>query len=327
MTVVYTDGACRGNPGPGGWAWVVADGPYESGAEDDTTNQRMEITAACEAVSALRGPIEVVSDSTYVVKTFNDRWWEGWIERGWRNAKKQPVANRDLWEPFVDLVRDRGDVTFRWVKGHGGDPWNDVADALATRAAGAQHGVAGDRFDAAVLTDADDASESADAEAHYVVVAGHRPPEIGGYGPNALADRIRSRIATVLEAKAEVFDELTVLTGLGLGAEQLGAEAAIEARLPFVAVLPFPDPETMWPESSQRHFAELRSKASSEAVVAAKNPRSRLEAGRALGRRDEWLAEHGAEAILVWDGKEENVGRLHQRFDRAFDGDVWVVEP
>ena len=74
-----------------------------------------------------------MSDSTYVVNCFRDRWWEGWQRNGWRNSKRQPVANRDLWEPLVDLVNERGDVTFRWVKGHSGDPMNDLVDAAGGR--------------------------------------------------------------------------------------------------------------------------------------------------------------------------------------------------
>jgi len=137
-TVVYTDGACSGNPGPGGWAWAIPGGEYASGAEAHSTNQRMEITAAFEAVRAISGPVEVVSDSTYVVHCFRDRWHEGWKRRGWRNSQKQPVANRDLWEPFIELVLARGDVSFRWVKGHSGDPMNDVVDSLAVEAATSQ---------------------------------------------------------------------------------------------------------------------------------------------------------------------------------------------
>jgi ribonuclease HI len=140
---VFTDGACLGNPGPGGWAWAEPGGAFASGAAPRTTNQRMEITAAYEAVKAHPGPVEVVSDSTYVVNCFRDRWWEGWIRRGWKNAAKKPVANRDLWEPFVELVRSRDDVTFRWVKGHSGDKMNDLVDALAVEAAQTQKGRTG----------------------------------------------------------------------------------------------------------------------------------------------------------------------------------------
>lgn len=143
-TTVYTDGACQGNPGPGGWAWAVPGGRYQSGAERHTTNQRMEIRAALEAVTALAGPLEVVSDSTYVVNCFRDRWWQGWLARGWLNAAKKPVANRDLWEPLIAAYRaDPARVRFRWVKGHGSDRMNDLVDRLAVAAAAAQSGVSG----------------------------------------------------------------------------------------------------------------------------------------------------------------------------------------
>ncbi len=145
-TVVYTDGACRGNPGPGGWAWAVEDGPYASGADPQTTNQRMEVTAAREALAAIEGPVEVVSDSNYVVRCFHDSWWRGWERRGWRNSRGDAVANQDLWRPLVAEVLDRGPgvVVFRWVKGHSGDPMNDLVDRLATAAADAQIGERGD---------------------------------------------------------------------------------------------------------------------------------------------------------------------------------------
>ncbi|HEY8526758.1 MAG TPA: ribonuclease H [Acidimicrobiales bacterium] len=142
-TTVYTDGACLGNPGPGGWAWVEPGGAFASGFEPRTTNQRMEITAAYEAVRSHPGPLEVISDSTYVVNCFRDRWWEGWRRRGWTNAARKPVANRDLWEPFVDLVVERGDVVFRWVKGHSNDVMNDLVDKLAVEAAKTQRARSG----------------------------------------------------------------------------------------------------------------------------------------------------------------------------------------
>lgn len=129
--VVYTDGACKGNPGPGGWAWAIDRDRFDSGGEAHTTNQRMEICAAFAACRALDGPLEVVSDSTYVVKCFNDKWHVGWRRNGWKNAARKPVANRDLWEPFVDLVLSRGDVSFRWIKGHSGHAMNDFVDRLA----------------------------------------------------------------------------------------------------------------------------------------------------------------------------------------------------
>lgn len=146
-TLVFTDGACLGNPGPGGWAWAVPDGPYESGAEPQTTNQRMEITAVARALQALTGPTLVMSDSTYVVNCFRDRWWASWRSRGWRNAAGKPVANRDLWELLLDLALDPSrPVRFDWVKGHSGDAMNDRVDLLATEAAARQQGVSGGHF-------------------------------------------------------------------------------------------------------------------------------------------------------------------------------------
>jgi ribonuclease HI len=118
---------------------VAPDGrPRGSGGEQRTTNQRMELTAVLEALQTLgvgseAGPVTVVSDSTYVVNCFRDGWWVKWQRTGWRNSKKEPVANADIWRPLVDLVQ-AGDVTFRWVKGHSGDPMNDLVDELAVAA-------------------------------------------------------------------------------------------------------------------------------------------------------------------------------------------------
>jgi len=136
VIVIYTDGACSGNPGPGGWAWAVAPSGdiNDSGAEARSTNQRMEIMAAFQAVIHFEDDpriIRIVADSTYVVKCFNDGWWRGWHKRGWKNSQRQPVANRDLWEPFIEPVIDRGRVEFEWVKGHSGNRMNDYVDALA----------------------------------------------------------------------------------------------------------------------------------------------------------------------------------------------------
>jgi ribonuclease HI len=149
LTTVYTDGSCLGNPGPGGWAWAVPGGPYASGADPRTTNQRMEITAVLRALETLRAEdagtgtagdaaagVIVRSDSAYVVNCFRQRWWAGWQRRGWRNSQGKRVANRDLWEPLISLALDPAvPVRFEWVKGHSGDHWNDVVDELAVAAA------------------------------------------------------------------------------------------------------------------------------------------------------------------------------------------------
>jgi len=137
---VYTDGACLKNPGPGGWAWAESVERYESGFEPQTTNQRMELLAVIRAVEAHPGPLRIVSDSTYVVNCFKQRWWAGWRAKGWRNAKGEPVANQDLWRPLIEEVVDLrpGEIEMAWVKGHSGNVMNELVDQLATGAARSQ---------------------------------------------------------------------------------------------------------------------------------------------------------------------------------------------
>ncbi|MFV1990687.1 MAG: RNase H family protein, partial [Acidimicrobiales bacterium] len=310
VTRVYTDGACLGNPGPGGWGWAVEDGPWANGFEAQSTNQRMEVTAAFRAVSELSGPVEVVSDSTYVVNCFRDNWHVGWRQRGWKNAKKDPVANRDLWEPFVDLVEARGDVTFTWVKGHSGHPMNDAADALATGAALTQQGGSGAVFGPSVIRGlpSDSAGQTrprpgassrgprAPVDGHGILIAGHRPPELGGYGKNPVADAVRKRLALMLEYEAKLRDDLVVITGLGLGAEQLGAEAAIDAGIPFVAVLAYQSQDAVWSEPLRARFAALKAAAQEVRVLEAKRPKDRNGARAALHKRDDLVARLASEA-------------------------------
>jgi ribonuclease HI len=335
-TVAYTDGACLGNPGPGGWAWAVPDGPFASGAADRTTNQRMEIQAALEAVRALPGRLVVMSDSTYVVNCFRDRWWEGWRARGWLNKAKKPVANRELWEPLITLYKERGDVTFRWVKGHSGDVMNDLVDRLAVEAAATQRGRSGEgRPEDLGPADAPDGRPGAATggglalpEGHRVLVAGLRPPELGGYDPNPVADGVRRRLAEIFDAKARLHPDLLVVTGLGLGAEQLGAAAADAAGVPYAAVLPYPEPDGPWPEVSRKHFRALLEGAAAVVTVQSRPPATRQQAGAATSRRDAAVAREVAEAIVVWDGADDRVGRLVRSLVvQLGEEDVWVVEP
>jgi ribonuclease HI len=136
--ILYTDGACSRNPGPGGWAALIFDGGVErvvSGADEHTTNQRMELRAAIEGLAAIPGARDVAlyTDSLYVMKCFVDRWWTKWEANGWLNATKQPVSNRDLWERLLAETR-RHAVQWHWVKGHSGHPLNDRVDLLARQA-------------------------------------------------------------------------------------------------------------------------------------------------------------------------------------------------
>jgi ribonuclease HI len=140
--VVHTYGACINNPGPGGWAAVlrmhhngaVVKRTAVTGKATDTTNNRMELMAAIMALEAITPgvcPITIVSDSQYVVKGMTE-WLENWKRNRWRNSKKKPVENRDLWERLDELYQLHGDIRWEWVRGHNGDPLNEEVDALAT---------------------------------------------------------------------------------------------------------------------------------------------------------------------------------------------------
>lgn len=133
---IYTDGACRGNPGKGGWGAVLVFDGHEkemSGGERLTTNNRMELTSAIAALSALKYPCEVTltSDSKYLTDAINRGWLTSWQAKGWRKADKSEVLNVDLWQQLVPLLKTHK-VTFIWVKGHAGHPYNERCDALAT---------------------------------------------------------------------------------------------------------------------------------------------------------------------------------------------------
>lgn len=135
--IIYTDGACRGNPGPGGWGVLLRYGKKEKtlfGAETETTNNRMELTAAIQALAALLEPcqVELHTDSEYVQKGISE-WLPQWKKKHWKKADKKPVKNADLWQ-LLDHEASRHEVSWFWVKGHSNHPENDRADALANQA-------------------------------------------------------------------------------------------------------------------------------------------------------------------------------------------------
>lgn len=135
--VIYTDGACSGNPGPGGWGAILMSGPHRkelSGAEVQTTNNRMELMAAIEALGALKKPseVELWTDSAYVRDGIT-KWIKGWKRNGWQTADKKPVKNADLWQA-LDSARARHTIEWHWLKGHAGHPENERADELAREA-------------------------------------------------------------------------------------------------------------------------------------------------------------------------------------------------
>ncbi len=137
MVEIYTDGACRGNPGPGGWAALLSFGATEkelAGAETHTTNNRMELTAVIRALQALKRPVEVrvFTDSEYVRRGITE-WVIAWKTRGWKTADRKPVKNQDLWEE-LDQLASAFSIEWRWVKGHSGVPGNERVDRLANEA-------------------------------------------------------------------------------------------------------------------------------------------------------------------------------------------------
>ncbi|ABF09087.1 ribonuclease HI [Cupriavidus metallidurans] len=133
---IYSDGACKGNPGPGGWGAVLVAGGHEKelfGGESPTTNNRMELMAVIEALRALKRPciVNIYTDSQYVQKGISE-WIHGWKARGWKTADKKPVKNADLWQA-LDEAQKPHQITWHWVRGHNGHPGNERADALANR--------------------------------------------------------------------------------------------------------------------------------------------------------------------------------------------------
>lgn len=136
--IIYTDGACSGNPGPGGWGTILMYKDYKkelSGGADNTTNNIMEITAVLEGLKALKMQcdVEVYSDSAYVVNAFNQKWIYGWMKNGWKNASKEPVKNKELWQELYELTKVH-EVNFVKVKGHSDNKYNNRCDEMARKA-------------------------------------------------------------------------------------------------------------------------------------------------------------------------------------------------
>ncbi len=300
---VFTDGACSGNPGPGGWGWVTLDGRTGKGGAAQTTNQRMELQAVLEAVTSLTGPLEIHSDSTYVVKCFNDRWYEGWKKRGWKNSAKKPVANRDLWEPLIDAYLARADeITFTWVKGHAGNEYNEIADQLAVAARDEQMAAVG--TDAASRTGASAGKDrsSTDAQADVTAMRAARetapwPVERGVWivGSTQLDADGHAAVARAVDALRPGHDIL--ISGLRRGAELVGAERAMERRVALAVVLPFANPADRWPSGDRQRFDRALQYASNVITLEGSPDRP----GDAVATRNSWIRETVLGAIVVED--------------------------
>ncbi len=353
-TTVYTDGACSGNPGPGGWGWAVPGGAWARGHAEHTTNQRMELQAVLSAVEMLDGELDVVTDSTYVANCFRDGWWRGWEKRGWKNSAKQPVANRDLWEPLIDAHKAGRFGVPRWVKGHSGDVMNDLVDRLAVASSLQQDDARGDTppspdelgpadtpgvraaatgtgSTAGRLADLDPAERRAERrrrdgripEGTLLVAGGMREVPLDAPG---LVD-LRRRLAELFAGYAQHHDDLRVLTGIRPGAEALAAEAALEAEVDWVAVLPWPDPQEHMRFADRDHFLALRRLAPAEVVLERKVPSSRDDRRKALNRRDAWLASVADLAVMVWDQVGDDGREMTVRFEKALPDDLVTVAP
>lgn len=277
---LYTDGACSGNPGPGGWGWVTKDGRTGKGGAEHTTNQRMEVQAVLEGLRVIEGEVNVVSDSTYVVKCFNDRWYEGWKKRGWKNSQKKPVANRDLWEPLIELYLSRkAELTFTWVKGHSGDQYNEIADQLAVSARDQQM----------------DERKSGKPDVDSAKVPWAVSKAIWVVGPSEMNADLEASLHEAISRLDPTSDSL--VSGLRRGAELLAAELAIQSGIKLAAVLPFADPARNWPTDVRERFDAAAGKAD-WLVTLAGNANA---PGKAVEARNQWLASAAVGAIVVCD--------------------------
>ena len=227
-----------------------------------------------KAVTAVDGPVDIYSDSTYVVNCFNDKWYEGWRKRNWKNSQKKPVANRDIWEPLIDeYLRQPDRLSFQWVKGHSGDKMNDLVDALAVAEVDKLKAVASVK------------SEMSDVEAPW-------PLE------NAVAV-VGVRAASMdmaYRSIEELHQDSAVISGLRRGLELDLAERALASGRQLGVVLPFDDPVGHWGEPDQARFENALSAATW--VVNLKRPRS--DPKRALMERNVWL-QSWTIAVLTGD--------------------------
>ena len=348
---VYTDGACSGNPGPGGWAWASSADHHASGGEADTTNNRMELTAVLRAIEANPGPLVVVMDSTYV-KSGLESWSKGWVRNGWRTKAGEPVKNRDIWQELLAVIAERpaGEVGFEWVKGHSGDVMNDLVDGLAViqrdahRAGGAAAGPGAGTGPGSSVSVSGSGGRLADLPAdeqraerrrrdpripggHLLVVFGHTPDRLGGWDPNPVADRVRDELAEVIDALARIHPDLVVLTGTRPGAELLAAEAARRVEVPYAAVVGFPGIDRNLSGPARARGAEAVDRAAEVVRLEKKQPADVDQFRRAMIRRDAWMVAAADEAVLVWDEVDDRLARLHADLDRRLGAGLTVLHP
>ena len=163
---------------------------------------------------------------------------------------------------------------------------------------------------------------------HALLIVGPRPPGLGGYGETLLSSAMRDRLAAIIGAKASMHDDLVVVTGLNLGTETLAAEAAREAGVPYVVVLAHPGQDSPWPAESKRRFSKLLDDAAEIVTLQKQTPETKQKIGASYRRRDGWLARNVDEAIAVWDGQDQFLGRVVKSLqDTLGEENVWIIDP
>jgi len=345
---IYTDGACSGNPGPGGWAWASSADHHASGGEPDTTNNRMELTAVLRAIEDNSGSLVVVMDSTYV-KNGLESWSKGWVRNGWKTKAGESVKNRDLWEELLAVLADRprGEVSFEWVKGHSGDLMNELVDGLAVvqrdahrpGGAGAADGSGSVTSNGGTgggkLSDLPPDEQRAERRRRdpripagwLLAVFGHTPDRLGGWDDNPVADRVRSDLVEVIDALARIHPDLVVVTGIRPGAELLAAEAAQQAEVPYAAVVGFPGIDRNLSAAARERGVAAADRAASVVRLERKEPSDVDGFRRAMRRRDAWIMAAADEAVLVWDEVDDRLERLHADLDVRLGAGLTVLHP
>ena len=337
---IYTDGACSGNPGPGGWAWASSRDHHGSGGDPATTNNKMELTAVLRAIEDNPGRrLRIVMDSTYV-KDGLEKWSANWIRNGWMTKAKEPVKNREIWEPLI-AARDAraGEITFEWVKGHSGDAMNDLVDELAVIERDRYRGVVGPTPGAigggGKISDLPPEEQRAERRrrdsrippGHLLLVLGLGPDGLGGWDANPIGDDVRRRLQEWIDAQAQVHPDLVVLTGLRPGAETLAAEAAIRADVPYAVLEAFPGVEAKLSGPWQARFRDLRGRAASVAQFHKKVPKDRAGFAANLRGREKWLIDAADQAVLVWDEQDNRFDATFSALQKAFGDDLYVIRP
>jgi uncharacterized phage-like protein YoqJ len=221
------------------------------------------------------------------------------------------------------------------VKGRDGDPTHALVDRLAIEAATRQLGRRGDTATDLRTPAAPPGRRRATASAgpdapagHLVAVFGHRLAELGGYDDdNPVTADVQSKLTEILRDLQLAYPDPLVLTGLGLGAEQLAATTAVTAGVPYLAVLAFPGQETAWPHARRAAYEQLLAGAAATITLSARTPAGKPEAGRAIGRRNDWMVTHSHTAIVVWDGHNATLGALVQALQRRIPDNLRIVAP